>query len=265
MTISFNTSEMSSYSEDKAAYIMEAGDYVIRVGNSSRNTTPAAVLNLDEEAVTEQLKNNMSIDRDGKYPGGSSGEYDDLTVEENVSNFDKLAEEFKEQGASGKGLESPSTEGATQISLAAADFVTENPYEEKGVDGSGDTTVYVSATTDEDTAGTTAYDFALEKEYNINHVYFDKDGNETTEKPEEMADYSNATLKDVADGTITIEQYVSGLTVTQMSDLVEGGSKSPNANGQSSGGTSPSTADAGQKTAESAAGYGSTAQCHYGW
>lgn len=246
MTISFNTSEMSSYSEDKAAYIMEAGDYVIRVGNSSRNTTPAAVLNLDEEAVTEQLKNNMSIDRDGKYPGGSSGEYDDLTVEENVSNFDKLAEEFKEQGASGKGLESPSTEGATQISLAAADFVTENPYEEKGVDGSGDTTVYVSATTDEDTAGTTAYDFALEKEYNINHVYFDKDGNETTEKPEEMADYSNATLKDVADGTITIEQYVSGLTVTQMSDLVEGGSKSPNANGQSSGGTSPSTADAGQ-------------------
>ena len=61
-----------------------------------------------------------------------------------------------------------------------------------------------------------------------------------------MADYSNATLKDVADGTITIEQYVSGLTVTQMSDLVEGGSKSPNANGQSSGGTSPSTADAGQ-------------------
>lgn len=246
MTISFNTSEMSSYSEDKAAYIMEAGDYVIRVGNSSRNTTPAAVLSLDEEAVTEQLKNNMSIDRDGKYPGGSSGEYDDLTVEENVSNFDKLAEEFKEQGASGKGLESPSTEGATQISLAAADFVTENPYEEKGVDGSGDTTVYVSATTDEDTAGTTAYDFALEKEYNINHVYFDKDGNETTEKPEEMADYSNATLKDVADGTITIEQYVSGLTVTQMSDLVEGGSKSPNANGQSSGGTSPSTADAGQ-------------------
>ena len=246
MTISFNTSEMSSYSEDKAAYIMEAGDYVIRVGNSSRNTTPAAVLNLDEEAVTEQLKNNMSIDRDGKYPGGSSGEYDDLTVEENVSNFDKLAEEFKEQGASGKGLESPSTEGATQISLAAADFVTENPYEEKGVDGSGDTTVYVSATTDEDTAGTTAYDFALEKEYNINHVYFDKDGNETTEKPEEMTDYSNATLKDVADGTITIEQYVSGLTVTQMADLVEGGSKSPNANGQSSGGTSPSTADAGQ-------------------
>ena len=136
--------------------------------------------------------------------------------------------------------------GNHDMLLAAADFVTENPYEEKGVDGSGDTTVYVSATTDEDTAGTTAYDFALEKEYNINHVYFDKDGNETTEKPEEMADYSNATLKDVADGTITIEQYVSGLTVTQMSDLVEGGSKSPNANGQSSGGTSPSTADAGQ-------------------
>ena len=62
MTISFKTSEMSSYSEDQAAYIMEAGDYVIRVGNSSRNTTPAAVINLDEEAVTEQLQNKMTLD-----------------------------------------------------------------------------------------------------------------------------------------------------------------------------------------------------------
>lgn len=54
MTISFNTSEMSSYSEDKAAYIMEAGDYVIRVGNSSRNTTPAAVLTW----MKKQLQNS---------------------------------------------------------------------------------------------------------------------------------------------------------------------------------------------------------------
>ena len=61
MTISFNTSEMSSYSEEKAAYIMEAGDYVVRVGNSSRNTTPAAVISLDQEAVTEQLEDTKII------------------------------------------------------------------------------------------------------------------------------------------------------------------------------------------------------------
>ena len=246
MTISFKTSEMSSYSEEKAAYIMEAGDYVVRVGNSSRNTTPAAVISLDQEAVTEQLQNKMTLDRGGVYPGGSSGEYDSITEEENIANYNKLLEAFKEQGASGKSLESGATDQATKISLAAADIVTENPYEEAGNDGSGDVTVYVSATTDEDLAGDTAYDFATNKEYKVKHVYFDKDGNETTEKPEEMADYSSNTLKDVADGKITMEQFVSGLTLMQMADLVEGGSKSPNANGQSSGGTSPSTKEAGQ-------------------
>lgn len=246
MTISFKTSEMSSYSEEKAAYIMEAGDYVVRVGNSSRNTTPAAVISLDQEAITEQLQNKMTLDRGGVYPGGSSGEYDNITEEENIANYNKLLEAFKEQGASGKSLESGATDQATKISLAAADIVTENPYEEAGNDGSGDVTVYVSATTDEDLAGDTAYDFATNKEYKVNHVYFDKDGNETTEKPEEMADYSSNTLKDVADGKITMEQFVSGLTLMQMADLVEGGSKSPNANGQSSGGASPSTKEAGQ-------------------
>ena len=58
--------------------------------------------------------------------------------------------------------------------------MTENPYEEAGNDGSGDVTVYVSATTPEELAGDTAYDFATNTEYKINHVYFDKDGNETT-------------------------------------------------------------------------------------
>lgn len=56
LTISYNTTEMSSYSEEKAAYIMEAGDYVVRVGNSSRNTKAAAVISLDETAVTRAVK-----------------------------------------------------------------------------------------------------------------------------------------------------------------------------------------------------------------
>ena len=53
---------MSSYSEDKAAYIMEDGNYVIRVGNSSRNTKAAAVLTLAKDVITEQLSNQLVVD-----------------------------------------------------------------------------------------------------------------------------------------------------------------------------------------------------------
>ena len=48
---------MASYSEAKAAWVLEAGTYYIRVGNSSRNTHIAAAVCLDEDAVTVQLKN----------------------------------------------------------------------------------------------------------------------------------------------------------------------------------------------------------------
>lgn len=60
MTICYATSEMSSYDESKAAYVMDAGDYIIRVGNSSRNTKAAAVLKLDGLALTEQLSTQLS-------------------------------------------------------------------------------------------------------------------------------------------------------------------------------------------------------------
>ncbi|MCM8712051.1 glycoside hydrolase family 3 C-terminal domain-containing protein [Clostridium sp. SYSU_GA19001] len=57
MIISFKTASMASYSEAEASFILEAGDYLIRVGNSSRNTKVAAVININQKAVTEKLKN----------------------------------------------------------------------------------------------------------------------------------------------------------------------------------------------------------------
>jgi len=63
LTISYKTSEMSSYSEEDAAYVMEKGDYIIRVGNSSRNTHVGAVLTLDSTVKTEQLSNQMKVDK----------------------------------------------------------------------------------------------------------------------------------------------------------------------------------------------------------
>lgn len=55
--ISFALKDMASYCEACAAWILESGEYIIRAGNSSRNTKAAAVLTLGETIKTSVLKN----------------------------------------------------------------------------------------------------------------------------------------------------------------------------------------------------------------
>ena len=55
LTITYETENMAYYNTEEAAYVLDAGDYVVRVGNSSRNTEVAAVISLDEAAKTKQL------------------------------------------------------------------------------------------------------------------------------------------------------------------------------------------------------------------
>ena len=56
------TRSLASYDESKAAWIMEPGDYLIRLGTHSRDTQVIAVLRLDEEALTCQLSNQLAPD-----------------------------------------------------------------------------------------------------------------------------------------------------------------------------------------------------------
>ena len=46
------------------------------------------------------------------------------------------------------------------------------------------------------------------------------------------------TLLDVRNGVLTLEEFVSGLTISELANFVQGGNKSPTANGQSAGGGS---------------------------
>lgn len=55
--IVFPIAQMASYDMNDAAWKLEKGEYLVRVGNSSRNSEIAAVLSLSETVVTEQLKN----------------------------------------------------------------------------------------------------------------------------------------------------------------------------------------------------------------
>lgn len=198
MTITYRTTEMSSYSEEKAAYIMEAGDYVIRVGNSSRNTKAVSVIRLDEEAITEQLSNQSALDKEitelssrGVTPYTYEGEAEEIAA-------------------------------AQVISLSASSIPALNnasPYEDESV------TAYVSETTE------TQY-LAENLPYDLVNQYHGA----YEEKVEYLdGDFSHATLKDVYDGTVTMEEFVSGLTVQEMADIVIGGNKLPDAGGQAAG------------------------------
>ena len=57
VTLSFDLRDLASYDAERAAWILEPGDYVLRPGASSRDTKAAAVVRLDAEAVIRQVKN----------------------------------------------------------------------------------------------------------------------------------------------------------------------------------------------------------------
>ena len=57
VTVTFDLKNHSSYDESTAQFILEKGEYIVRVGNSSRNTQPAAVVVLDNDAIVSQHQN----------------------------------------------------------------------------------------------------------------------------------------------------------------------------------------------------------------
>ncbi len=62
LTVKFCAKSMASYDTARASYILDAGDYFVRVGTHSRNTKVVAKLTLGSEVVTEVLKNKLTPD-----------------------------------------------------------------------------------------------------------------------------------------------------------------------------------------------------------
>ena len=102
LTVTYKTTEMSSYDEAKVAYVMEDGDYIVRVGDSSRNTKVAGVLTLDKDVVTEQLSNQLTLDKNWK----------------DLSKTGKTPYSYKDEAAQIK--------AAARIALPSAKIKTEN-------------------------------------------------------------------------------------------------------------------------------------------
>lgn len=57
VTLKFDFTECASYCGQKAAWILDAGSCILRIGSSSRDTAVAAVIKLDQAVVTRQCRN----------------------------------------------------------------------------------------------------------------------------------------------------------------------------------------------------------------
>lgn len=63
VTLSFTTEALASFDESRSAWVMELGDYLLRLGEHSRKTTVAATVTLDTEAVVRTVTDILATDQ----------------------------------------------------------------------------------------------------------------------------------------------------------------------------------------------------------
>lgn len=87
VTLCFDTADMASYDAESACYMLEAGEYVIRIGNSSVDTVPCCKVVFNETAVIKKVKNicpgcslENFIPADAASGSGADGEMTDVPV-----------------------------------------------------------------------------------------------------------------------------------------------------------------------------------------
>lgn len=62
--LTFSIRDVASYSEEKAGWVLEAGDYLVLVGNSSDAAGVVAKVKLDRDVLTLKTKNLFNLDTD---------------------------------------------------------------------------------------------------------------------------------------------------------------------------------------------------------
>ena len=92
LIISFDLTDISSYDKENMSYILESGKYILRVGNSSRDTKVAAILELDEDVDIKRVKNLFKSPDFDDFKGFNRNDDKDST---NVIKIDSRA--FKKE------------------------------------------------------------------------------------------------------------------------------------------------------------------------
>ena len=57
LELTFDLCELASYREYDSSYVLEAGEYILRLGNSSRNTMPVGVILLEKDVIVSRHQN----------------------------------------------------------------------------------------------------------------------------------------------------------------------------------------------------------------
>ncbi len=171
LTIKIPTRSLASFDEERSAYVMEAGDYLVRVGRHSRDTKIAAALRLDGEVVTQQLSRQVACDKE--------------------------LELIKAPAITYEAYEAP------VVALCASDFTTEDLR----VTAEPKTVTYVAEGNSYEPCG----------EEGLKMLSYPC--------PEEVVTVRNipgATLLDVVEGRVTMEEFVASLDTPTLLRLVTG-------------------------------------------
>ncbi|MDR0945591.1 MAG: FIVAR domain-containing protein, partial [Bifidobacteriaceae bacterium] len=253
LTIKFDVTSMAWYNEAKAAYQLNQGSYLIRVGDSSRSTHLAASIAVPSDLVTEQLSNQLT------------DEVPDTVMTDEAANFYvnpndatdtptaltlKPASFAAPNDASKYDQTVPLTPAAAGTNLGPNQVAATDYYSVEAPDvnlTSGRNTInYVPASgtyqTAQKLATTTAYIT------NANAANWENTGAPYQPKLGENVQNIDVpagcdSLYDVYGGTCTMQQFVATLPVADLAQLVEGTSQ------DNSGDTLIATGTAGYTTA----------------
>ncbi len=196
VTITFATSLLASYDEELSANVYEAGDYLLRVGSSSRDTKVVAKIPVAERTVVEQLSTQL-VDDDSP----------ESELKADRSNF------------YGYETEAAEVEAAVEVPLDLSGFEAENNASEiaQNVEVGEDSAYYAL---DRNLISTvkTYLDPEQTNWENTGEPYKVKTG----EVVEATVPAKDATLYDVYRGDVAMNDFVAGLSVTEMANIVEG-------------------------------------------
>lgn len=196
MEVRFPVARMASFDEETDCFMLQAGDYLLRMGNSSRSTGVIAVLVLQETAITEQCTPGLfEIRNDPRTPG------DDVEILRSGSLS------YKDITLPMLDFQTWEAEGVPRIALH-----TEAIRKVSSISEMDDSTVITYVSED---GGFDSNRWAARNT---------PDWTEKNEIYELVRTYPDATLLDVSEGRLTMEQFLAGLSNEELADIVTGSS-----------------------------------------